>query len=115
MKKALRDKRIAFLVSFFAFVFAVGLTVLAVMCLKEKLYVGMAGFAILSAVFYYLFVFQIYSFLNAKSAIMLVEIMNSSEKDGNLKKISEIADAMGWEIKTTKRFIEKCRRKGYLS
>ena len=114
MKKALRDKRIAFWVSFFSLVFAAALTFLAVLCLKETLYVAMVAFALVSAVFYYVFVFKVYSFLDAKSAVRLLEIMKFSGDDSQLMKITEISKAMGWQIKTTKRFIERCRRKGYI-
>ena len=114
MKKALRDKRIAFWVSFFSFIFASGLTFLSVLCLKETLYVAMAVFALISAIFYYIFVFKVYAFLDAKSAVKLLEIMKFSGDDSQLMKITSISKAMGWQVKTTKRFVERCRRKGYI-
>ncbi len=114
MEKALRDKKRAIVLCVIFFVIALSLTVAAILSARERLYVTMALFAVCSSVFYYFAVFAIFRFLDARAAIDMLDILSCSGKGRGALKISELSEAMGWKSKTTRRFIEKCIKKGYI-
>jgi len=115
MRKAKKDKRRSLLLSFCSFAVAVALTLLALMCLKEAMYAVMLGFAILSAVGYYFSVFRFFRYLDAKAAIDLLYVMNVGNTERKPMKLSDISSAMGWKNKSTRSFIEKCKKRGYIT
>ena len=97
--------------------FAIAFTVASFMTFKSALYVVMIVACVLAAVCYYAFSFSLFRYLDAKSAVQLLRIMgfDSPSKERSVMTLAEISEAMGWKKKSTKRFIEKCRKRGYMS
>ena len=117
MKRARRDKRYALLLTFYLLIFAIAFTVGSFMTFKSALYVVMLVSCALAAICYYAFSFSFFRYLDAKSAVQLLHIMgfDSPSKDRSVMTLAEISEAMGWKKKSTKRFIEKCKKRGYMS
>ena len=114
MEKAIRKKRIAIAVSLLSFVFALGLTALSFMCIKEPYYLVMAIAAVLAVVFYYVAVHSFFKFIDMRATVELIDIINSAQRRRVQINISEISAEMGWRNETTVKFINKCRKKGYI-
>ena len=115
MEKALRDKRRAIITCVCSLLVGIALTAAAIICMKEPLYLYMALLAVASAICYYIFAFSIFRFLDARAATELIDIIDCSGSGRVPVSISEIAIAMGWNPNSTRRFIGRCRRKGYLN
>ena len=114
MENAIKKKRIAFIVSLVSFVFALALSFVSIKCIKEPLYIFMAISAVFAVVFYYLAVFMFFAFLDARAIIELLEIVNYAKVRRVQLSITDISAQMGWRTETTAKFIEKCRKKGYM-
>ncbi|MBR2431586.1 MAG: hypothetical protein IKB23_01595 [Clostridia bacterium] len=113
MEKAIKDKRIAGFVCACAFIFGIAFTALAVMRLQEARYVSMLLLAVFSAVCFYIFVFNLFKYQDAKTAIELIDIIECYGIGSGPMRISELSEAMGWQQRSTRRFIETCRKRGY--
>ena len=99
--------------SCFAFIGAAVLTAFAILFFTKASYVPMAIFAVISGICYYVSVFSLFSHLDAKAAIELIEVMDSYEY-GERMSTAEIADEMCWSKRGTKKFISKCKKRGYM-
>ena len=115
MKKAKRDKRNALLATFCFLFFAIAFTAGSFIIFNLAQYVFMLVLCGLSAICYYVFVFCIFRYVDAKAAVNLLYIMGFSgaKEERRMMTLSDISRAMGWNKKSTKRLIEKCKRKGY--
>ena len=115
MEKALKDKKRA-IITFVIFLFiALAFTVISVWCcVKERMYVIMLLFAICASICYYCSVFALFRYFDARAAVDMIDIMGITGYSGRMITISELADSMGWSIKSTRRFMERCAKKGYL-
>lgn len=113
MRRAIKDKRRYAFISCFSLVGAMVLTAFAVVFFTKAVYVAMAIFAFISAICYYASAFSLFLRLDAKAAIELIEVMDSYEY-GERMNVSEIADGMCWSKRATKKFIAKCKKRGYL-
>ena len=116
MRRARKDKRRFAFISTFSFLSALALTACAVLFLQKAVYVAMAIFAILSAICYYTSVFSLFLHLDAKTALELLDAMDTSYYGYGSDQLSlaEIADEMCWSKRATKKFIIKCKKRGYL-
>lgn len=116
MKKAKRDRNNALLATFVFLIFAISFTVGSLVAFKIAHYVLMLVLCGLSAICYYAFVVFMFKFSDARAAIDLLYIMgfSGSKEQRKLMTLAEISQIMGWNKKSTKNFIEKCRKKGYM-
>ena len=114
MEKALRDKKRAIGTCIIFFVIALIFTAIAVFCVKERMYVIMLLFAICSAICYYCAVFALFRFFDARAAVDMIDIMKCYGYSRGAMNIAELSDLMGWSIKSTRRFMEKCVKKEYI-
>ena len=112
MDQAISDKRRAGAIFFFSLLLATGITVLAVLSLKEKMYVLMLICAFASAIGYYVAAFSFFRHSDAKAAIEILEAMTSSGQ--RCTTVSDVARYMGWTERATEKIIEKCIKKGYM-
>ena len=99
--------------SCFSFIGAAVLTAFAVLFFTKAAYVPMAIFAVISGICYYVSVFSLFSHLDAKAAIELIEVMDYHEYGARIN-TAEIADEMCWSKRATKKFIVKCKKRGYM-
>ncbi len=113
MRRAIKDKRRYLFVSCFSLAGAIALTVLAVMFFLKTVYAPMIIFAVISGLCYYVSVFAFFSYLDAKAAIELLDIMDLYE-NGRRMSAAEVADELCWSKRAAKKFLEKCRKRGYL-
>ena len=113
MRRAQTDKLRYLLISVLTLLLAVALTVLSYMSFSEAEYGFMALLAVLSAICYYVSLFQFFGFLDTRNAIDLIDTLDYTglRADG---KVQDIADAMGWKKAPTKKLISKCKKRGYL-
>ena len=112
MDQAISDKRRAGATFFFSLLLSIGITVLAVLFLKEKLYVLMLISALVSAIGYYVAVFSFFRRSDAKAAVEILRAMTSGRQ--RCSTISDVAQFMGWTERATEKFIEKCIKRGYM-
>ena len=114
MRRAEGDKKRYLFSGILVLILAIALTVLSYASLKGTEYGFMILFAFLSAICYYVSVFRFFGYHDAKTAIELIDTLEYMELDPN-SKVTEIADAMGWKKAQTKKFISKCKKRGYLA
>ena len=112
MNRAISDKRRAGAIFFFSLLLSIAITVLAVLFLKEKMYIFMLISALVSAVGYYVAVFSFFRRSDAKAAVEILRAMTRGRH--RCSTISDVAQFMGWTDRATEKFIEKCIKKGYM-
>ncbi len=113
MRRAEGDKRRYLFSGILVLILAIALTVLAYTFLNKTEYALMALFAVLSAICYYVSVFRFFGYHDAKTAIELIDTLDYMGLRADAK-TSDIAEAMGWKKAQTRKFLLKCKKRGYL-
>lgn len=113
MRRAERDKKRYLFSGILVLVFAIALTVLSYMFLNKSEYAFMILFGVLSAICYYVAVFRFFGYHDAKTAIELIDTLEYMRLRPD-SSIADIAEAMDWKKAQTRKFIVKCKKRGYL-
>ena len=114
MRRAIKDKRLSLFISILGIIGGAVLTVFAVIFFGRAIYAAMAGFALLSMVCYYGAVLRFFVYLDARDAIELLDLLEISASYGERLDTQDISDALGWSKRATKKFIARCRKRGYM-
>ena len=110
MKRA-EKRRKAYLILFiltaaFSVVFLLG----ALLFLLKFLYIPMAVLAVLSAVCCYAFAFLLFAFTDAGTAVKICAVIEETG-DADAEKIAE---HLGWKLSKTEKFLNTCKKHGYI-
>ena len=111
MIKAKRNQKRYLAIFLASLSMALILTVISALLLIRFHYLPAIICAAVSAVGYYLFVFMLFAFLNARTAVRFVEIAKELGTD----RLEDISDKLGWKLTATEKFMKKCKKCGYIA
>ena len=110
MEKAIKRKKLYTALSIATFVIAVLLIIPVYFMYSQENYVAMIPFAVAMVAFCYANVFLAFAAYDTKEALRIIPIANELGCDN----IREIASRMGWRRISTRKFITKCKKHGYI-
>ena len=111
MEKAIKRKKLYVILSVVTFALAMLLLIPAFLMFASAEYLLIIPFAVLSAACCYANVFLAFAAYDAGVAIKLIPVVNELGCDN----VREIAERIGWRRISTRKFINKCIKHGYIS